>query len=143
MIRCAQLSDFQAIYSIEQTGSAFPWTAGIIKDCLEKYSCWVMEEQKIVQGFLFATIGAGECEILDLGIAVESRRRGYARLLLRHLLGFARERGAEMVFLEVRASNHAAQALYESEGFNQIGKRKNYYPAPHGREDALLFGLQL
>ena len=46
------------------------------------------------------------------------------------------EAGAVRIMLEVRAGNHPAIALYEAEGFVQVGRRKNYYQAP--REDALL-----
>jgi len=47
------------------------------------------------------------------------------------------------VFLEVRPSNPAAIALYEAEGFNEIGRRPRYYPAASGREDAIVMALEL
>ena len=52
------------------------------------------------------------------------------------------------MFLEVRASNISAIALYENIGFNEMSVRRNYYPAnpkifPSGREDAILMGLAL
>jgi ribosomal-protein-alanine N-acetyltransferase len=46
-------------------------------------------------------------------------------------------------FLEVRASNLAAYRLYERYGFNEIGRRRDYYPAPGGREDALVMACTL
>ena len=51
--------------------------------------------------------------------------------------------GAEVTFLEVRASNHTASRLYERFGFNEIGRRPNYYPAVGGREDALVMAYSL
>jgi ribosomal-protein-alanine N-acetyltransferase len=63
--------------------------------------------------------------------------------LLQRLLLRAKAQRAEMVFLEVRASNHAAQQLYVTMGFNQIGERKGYYPAEGGREDAIIFALHI
>ena len=55
----------------------------------------------------------------------------------------AKSKQAEMMLLEVRGSNHNAIALYESQGFNEIGVRKGYYPAPNGKEDAIMFAKQL
>ena len=52
-------------------------------------------------------------------------------------------RGACRVFLEVRPSNPAAIALYQDEGFNEIGRRPRYYPAIGGREDAIVMALEL
>jgi len=45
--------------------------------------------------------------------------------------------------LEVRPSNIRAINCYSSAGFNEIGCRKDYYPAPNGKEDALLFAKQI
>jgi ribosomal-protein-alanine N-acetyltransferase len=59
------------------------------------------------------------------------------------MLDTAKRRDAEVVFLEVRPSNRAACRLYESLGFNEIGRRKDYYPAANGHEDAKVLALQL
>jgi ribosomal-protein-alanine N-acetyltransferase len=58
-------------------------------------------------------------------------------------LHLARSRGAERVFLEVRPSNRGAIALYDQEGFNEIGRRPRYYPARDGREDAIVMAIEL
>jgi [ribosomal protein S18]-alanine N-acetyltransferase len=50
---------------------------------------------------------------------------------------------AETMFLEVRPSNSGAIALYQKLGFNEIGTRKGYYPAENGREDAIMYALEL
>ena len=55
-----------------------------------------------------------------------------------NLIGHARSRGANDSFLEVRASNQSAYRLYERYGFNEVGRRRDYYPAVGGREDALV-----
>ena len=47
------------------------------------------------------------------------------------------------MFLEVRESNQAAMQMYLNHGFNEVGRRRNYYPTAAGREDALVYGLQL
>lgn len=84
---------------------------------------------------------ADEAEILTVAVAPHARRRGIARALMRCMLRHACAYGAETVFLEVRASNEAARALYRSLGFTQTGIRKNYYARP--KEDAVLMALRL
>ena len=59
------------------------------------------------------------------------------------MIGRARAARAERIFLEVRPSNHVAYRLYEQLGFNEIGVRKDYYPAFSGREDALVLAKEL
>jgi len=68
---------------------------------------------------------------------------GLGRLLVVHFLEVAKARKANTVFLEVRPSNKVAYNLYLSAGFNEVGHRKNYYPAESGKEDALIMALVL
>lgn len=79
---------------------------------------------------------ADEAEIHALAVAPDERRRGLARALLGHALEHAARAGARAAFLEVRASNVAARALYAGLGFVESGLRRAYYSAP--AEDALL-----
>ena len=60
-----------------------------------------------------------------------------------HFMHLARRHNAEVVMLEVRPSNTPAVNLYRKLGFNEIGVRPNYYPADHGREDALILAHDL
>src|SRR5438094_527117 len=75
--------------------------------------------------------------------AVADQRSGRGSALLRDAAGLARSLGARNLFLEVRPSNLGAQALYTRCGFRRIGVRRGYYPAPSGREDALVLTLSL
>ena len=90
---------------------------------------------------------AGMYAILDEGminnIAVDPQRRrsGIATALLHSLFAFCEAHGVRTLDLEVRASNEAAKALYEKEGFYPVGVRKNYYDDP--REDALLYKKEI
>jgi ribosomal-protein-alanine acetyltransferase len=79
---------------------------------------------------------AEELELLDLVVKPEERRHGIAERLVRELFEIARQKGAEVAFLEVRASNEPAQRLYRKLGFSEVGRRSGYYA---GGEDALLF----
>ena len=63
--------------------------------------------------------------------------------MLNHLIDDARAQGARQMFLEVRESNTVAIHMYLNQGFNEVGRRRNYYPTATRREDALVFGLQL
>jgi ribosomal-protein-alanine N-acetyltransferase len=89
------------------------------------------------------SVAAGESHILNLTVNPDAHRRGIGGKLLKHFLQLAARHDADTVMLEVRPSNMAAIRLYEKIGFNEIGRRRNYYPAKEGREDALLLALSL
>ena len=78
-------------------------------------------------GGVRAVRGATDADIQTIAISPVARGRGRGRALLAALLTAARERGASEVFLEVRADNPVATALYASEGFAEIGRRPRYY----------------
>jgi [ribosomal protein S18]-alanine N-acetyltransferase len=80
-------------------------------------------------------------EILTVGVVPAARRRGIARTLVAALLAEAVRRGAREVFLEVRVDNQAARALYASEGFLDVGRRRGYYDG--GRIDAVTMRREL
>ncbi len=137
-------NDLMAIMEVERRAYPFPWTLGIFRDCLRVgYNCWVWERNSCIEAYGVISIGAGECHILNLCVRPESRGQGLGRLLLEHLIEQARARKVETMLLEVRPSNTAALALYQRLGFNEMGLRKNYYPAEKGREDALILGRVL
>jgi len=82
--------------------------------------------------------GVDEVHLLNIAVDRAYQGHGIARSVLAVLYDRCRQRQAPTVWLEVRPSNQPARALYEREGFVDIGLRKNYYPAPNGREDALV-----
>ncbi len=89
-----------------------------------------------IAGFLCAWIVAGELHINNIAVHPAYRRRGIASQLLEEILRRATARGATVGYLEVRASNEAAKALYHRYGFKLIGRRRNYYD--HPEEDAIV-----
>ena len=93
-----------------------------------------------VVGFLCAWIVGKELQINNVAVHPGYRRRGVASQLLEEMLRRASVKGANAGYLEVRASNEAAKALYQRYGFRQIGRRRNYYD--HPREDAILMGKE-
>lgn len=90
-----------------------------------------------VQGFLIANQIGPEWELENIVVAAGARRRGLASALLGHFLDVVKQQGGESVFLEVRASNAAARALYAKYGFAEAGRRSHYYQNPD--EDAVLY----
>ncbi len=98
-------------------------------------SILVVEDSGIV-GYIVGRSVLDEAEILNLGVAVEARRRGIASALVRALLALFAERGVRSVFLEVRESNLPARALYQSFRFLEVGRRERYYHQP--AEDAVV-----
>jgi [ribosomal protein S18]-alanine N-acetyltransferase len=143
-LRAMRDTDIEQVAALEVASYEFPWNAGIFRDCLRAgYGCWVLEEEGRIIGYALLSVAAGEAHILNLCIAPGHQRRGLGRRLLLRLLDLARWHRAERVFLEVRPSNEAAIALYRQEGFNEIGTRPRYYPARHGREDAVVMAMEL
>lgn len=136
--------DLEAIMEIERRAYRFSWTAGIFRDCLRVgYCCWCYEYNDRIEGYGVMSVAAGESHILNLTVRPESQRQGIGARLMRHFLQLARRHNADIVMLEVRPSNTPAVRLYEKMGFNEVGVRRNYYPADQGREDALLLALSL
>src|SRR5262245_63039220 len=137
-------SDLQAVGALERESYQFPWTDQIFADCLRVgYHCVVIETAAGVEGYSVLSMGAGEAHVLNLCIAGALRRQGIGRRLLLTMLGHARDRGIRDAFLEVRRSNRAAIALYHQLGFECVGQRRGYYQAADGREDALVYRLEL
>ena len=91
---------------------------------------------KYLLGFVAARVGAEEMHVNNIGVREEFRQLGIGSELLRRALAAAASLGAREAFLEVRAGNAAAQALYRRHGFEIAGRRRNYYHDPE--EDALV-----
>lgn len=142
--RPMQFDDLERVMEIEPQIYSHPWSRGNFADSLHAgYSCWVYEQDDQLIGYAVMMSVLDEAHLLNISIARDFQGRGMGRALLNHLIDIARRHGAQMMFLEVRPSNKAAIALYESIGFNEFSIRKGYYPAHNGREDAILMGLAL
>lgn len=143
-LRPMQESDLDAVMAIETDIYPFPWTRGIMRDCLRVgYCCWLAVQEEQVVGYCIMSIGAGESHLLNICVHRDWQRQGIASQLLKHMLQLAKRHGAEVCLLEVRPSNISAIEMYEKFGFSEVGVRKSYYPAEHGREDALILAYPL
>jgi ribosomal-protein-alanine N-acetyltransferase len=142
--RPIQEADLPEIIEIERQSYPHPWTQIIFGDCLHAgYSSWVCGRSGMIEAYGILSAAAGEAHLLNICVRKESRQQGIGRKMLRHLVAIARRHDTEIIFLEVRPSNVAARALYEDEGFNELGNRRGYYPAGDGREDALILARTL
>ncbi len=138
-------SDLEEVLVIEDQVYNFPWSRKIFLDCLRVgYCSWVLESgYDHIDAYGIMSVAVGECHILNLCVHPRSQRKGYGNGLLFHLLDVARKHNANIAFLEVRPSNQAARHLYLDAGFNDVGMRRNYYPAKDGREDAIIMARTL
>ena len=136
--------DLDEVLDIEREIYEFPWTWGNFSDSMHAgYSCWTYRENDELMAYCIIMAAAEEAHLLNLSVAAQHHRQGYGRMLLAHVLEVARQRGAKSLYLEVRPSNVAARQLYSASGFQQIGTRRDYYPAKNGREDALVMAIDI
>lgn len=144
LIRPMLNGDLSAVAGIERSAYTHPWSEGILRDCLKVgYNCWVCQLGVELVGHAVMSVAVGEAHLLNLCIGPDWQGRGLGRRMLRRMLRVAGEQDADTLFLEVRESNLGARGLYESEGFNEIGRRRDYYPTFTGREDAIVYAKAL
>ncbi len=137
-------TDIKQVQQIEQRNYQFPWSEGVFHDCFKAgYHCSVLTEEDNILGYGITSMAAGEAHILNVSVHPDVQGQGLGRKLMEHQITQAQSKKSEAVFLEVRPSNPNAIKLYETLGFEQIGLRKDYYPAKEGREDAIIMKLPL
>lgn len=143
-IRSMSDRDIRAVLDIERAAYDFPWSANIFAECVRAgYVCRVCVNGSEPAGYGIMSVGAGECHIMNLCVHPAQSGNGYGSLLMADLLAIAQRSNVQIAFLEVRMSNRRAHSLYQYLGFNEIGIRKNYYPAQKGREDAYVLAKSL
>ena len=134
-----------AVMAIEQQAYGQPWTRGNFADSLRSgYQAQMLTANGITLGYFVAMKGVDEVHLLNITVAPEHQRQGWARVMLDGLALWARGQGAQWLWLEVRVSNVRAKAVYEAYGFRHVGTRRNYYPnGSAAREDAVVMSLAL
>lgn len=143
-MRAMTPEDLDAVFAIEQAVQSYPWTRGNFTDALENgYFCHVDEADGGIRGYAVLMPVMDEAELLNIGVAADRQRRGVGRAMLLEMLDMACGKNMIRVFLEVRASNTAALALYRSAGFVEFGLRKGYYRNAAGGEDAITMACRL
>lgn len=143
-VRAATLEDLPGVLEVEASGYDYPWSEGVFKDCFkENYIFLVLCDQSRIIGYTVLSDIVGEAHLLNICIHKAHQRKGYGKYLLNAAIRASVAKACESILLEVRVSNEAAKLMYESFDFSMIGRRKNYYPAKEGREDALMYQLSL
>ncbi len=143
VIRKMQLSDLPVVMEIEQAVQEMPWDYSAFEKFLEIGQSAVILIKGRVVGYIMISIVVDEAEILNFGVAKDQQGKGFGYQLLQHIMTISREEKVKKLFLEVRKSNHRASKLYKRNGFKLENIRKDYYRSKSGREDALVFGLEL
>jgi ribosomal-protein-alanine N-acetyltransferase len=145
-IRPATFADVKAIGDIETLSFPSPWSrwcfyAELTNPLSTTLVATPGASPKKIVGYLIFWVAAQEMHILNLAVHPDWRRRGVAKALLNRGLAQAKAEGALVAWLEVRPSNLAALALYESQGFLPAGRRRRYYEDTG--EDAVIMALEL
>jgi len=138
-IDIARKEDVAAISEIERAAFSDPWSARSFRDALEHpavYFGCARSDAGEVLGYVVAWFVADEGEIANLAVAPAGWGVGIGRALLDAALAEAKQRRIESVYLEVRDSNVRARRLYQSRGFEEVGRRTKYYRRPV--EDAIV-----
>jgi ribosomal-protein-alanine N-acetyltransferase len=124
-------SDVDVIVEIERQSFERPWSRDhFLRELESEISRTVVARDpgaQTILGYLCRWLVAEEVQILNLAVHPDHRRRGIARQLMNHVLKEARDAAVEHVMLEVREANIEAVALYESQGFVRVGRRRDYY----------------
>ncbi|YCI82159.1 ribosomal protein S18-alanine N-acetyltransferase [Enterobacteriaceae bacterium] len=137
-------SDLAAAYAIEKRSHAFPWSEKTFASNQgERYLNLRLEVDGQLAAFAITQVVLDEATLFNIAVDPAYQRRGLGRALLEQLITQLEQRDVFTLWLEVRASNAPAIALYESLGFNEATVRRNYYPTADGREDAIVMALPL
>ena len=115
------------------------WSAGAFARALRDPACFFVPVRGDAGGFALGRVVLDEAELMTLIVAAAKRRRGRGRALLDLFEREAGRRGAARAFLEVRADNAPAIALYEAAGWRAVGRRRGYYDGV----DAVAMGKDL
>lgn len=155
-IRFLEEADVPSVAALEQEVFGTPWSEETVRRavvhaeetvdgeqeeaaCKAAYGAFGAFYNEKLAGYLFAMSVAGESELHRIAAAQRFRRQGVGDALMKHFLSWSLSYGEGGIWLEVRAGNEAASALYKKHGFLEAGRRSRYYHNP--TEDALIFHL--
>ncbi len=139
------LADLDAVMDIEQRVYTHPWSRASFADVLESgYAVQLLKAGDTLLGYFVVMEGVDEAHLLNIALAPEYQRQGWAPLMLDAVAIWARARAADWLWLEVRSGNARAQAVYRRRGFEPVARRTGYYAAGRcQREDAVVMRLAL
>ncbi len=136
-------ADLEAVADLTHRADPFGWTLRNFSDAhASGNTLTVLTVDGVTSGIAAVMHVLDESELLEIAVQPTMQGRGYGKALLAQAIALARRNGAVRMFLEVRESNARARKMYTSFGFEETGRRKNYYPTENGREDAILMTAQ-
>ena len=143
MIEIIEMSEnnVQDVYNVEINSFNIPWSINSFKDELKNSAAkyFVALVDSAVAGYIGMWEISGQCDITNVAVHPEFRRKGVAKKLIEYLIKYCKSHHLSPIFLEVRQSNEPAKSLYSGFGFKEVGTRKKYY-ADTG-EDAIIMCL--
>ncbi len=145
-LRPMSINDCEQVAALEELAfSEMPhvaWKRQMFEDelVLPHRSWWVAHDRGTIIGFAGGQLCGDDFEISDIAVADDRRREGIATRLLARLSYDAQMLNALTISLEVEVDNEPARALYGKLGFEQTGRRPNYYGQGH---DALVMAAKL
>src|SRR5215210_9374743 len=143
MIRKMTLDDIEQVIAIDRLSFSLPWPERSFRFELTDNPasrCWVAEVDGKLVGMIVVWLIVDEVHVATIATHPDFRRRGIVKKLLSHALRHLSSEGAQSSFLEVRASNLAAQEMYRKFGYGESGVRRRYYR--DNDEDAILMTLE-
>jgi ribosomal-protein-alanine N-acetyltransferase len=137
-IRRMQSADLPRVVEIERACFGERWTLASFQNELSNTAStyFVATLDGEIIGYAGYWLILEESHVTTIGVDPRHQRKGYGELLMLDLIEHAARAGAKWITLEVRASNIAAQRMYEKFGFSSLGRRKGYYQ--DNNEDALI-----
>ena len=126
------------VAALEKACFTTPWSENSVRaELTNPLSLWLVAvDHGEVVGYVGSQSVMDEADMMNVAVSDSYRRKGIARQLVGALITALDKRGVLSLTLEVRASNEPAKQLYKQIGFEQVGRRPNYYRNP--KEDALI-----
>ena len=138
VIREMNENDAEQVFNIEKAAFGRPWTReALLASAMREDTVFIVAKTGgEIAGYACAYVSFDEAELVRIATAADKRRQGLGETVLLEMEKAAKERGADVIILEVRQSNEAARRMYEKNGYENIGIRKNFYDFP--KEDAVI-----
>jgi ribosomal-protein-alanine N-acetyltransferase len=142
-LRAMTAADLPRVLDIENACFSTPWKDATFRGLMRRTDTdlYVAELQDRIVGYAACWTVIDQSELGNVAVVPEARGRGIGGALVDAVVERVKERGAHELFLEVRESNHVAQAIYRDRGFTVVGRRRSYYAQP--TEDALVMRLRV
>ncbi len=143
VFRALTPADLEVVADLTHRADPFGWTLRNFSDAhASGNTLTVLSVDGRTAGIAAVLHVIDESELLEIAVEPAMQGKGFGKALLKEAMSLARRNGAARMFLEVRESNARARKMYTSFGFEETGRRKNYYPTGNGREDAILMTAQ-